>query len=129
MIRFDASGKQIGEARVSSVQRYDAAGRLVVPSMPEAAAIDLNGADLAAEAMMLLEPSAASRLSAPANTGRAAGIAAVRSVALRYQHHPALKLNNIAPNEWTALFQALVWQESRFNPRARRGRATLECDF
>lgn len=125
VIRFDASGKQIGEARVSSVQRYDAAGRLVVPPRREAAAIDLNGADLAADAIMLLEPSAAYRLSVPTNTGRAAGIAAVRSVALRYQHHPVLKLNNIQPHEWVALFQALVWQESRFNPRARSHKGAI----
>lgn len=39
-------------------------------------------------------------------------------MALRYQHHPALRLNDIPPREWAALFQALVWQESRFNPRA-----------
>ena len=125
VIRFDASGKQIGEARFSSVQRYDVAGRLVVPQKPNAAAINLHGADLGSDAIMLLEPREASRAAIPANPGRAAGMAAARSVALRYQHHPALKANRIAPHEWTALFQALVWQESRFNPRARSHKGAI----
>jgi len=125
VIRFDAGGKQIGGSRTSSVQRYDAAGRLIVPLQPKVATTDLEVADFEADAMMLLEPRAASRAAIPSNPGHAAGIAAVRSVALRYQHHPALKLNNIAPQEWAALFQALVWQESRFNPRARSHKGAI----
>lgn len=125
VMRFDASGRQVGEARTSSVQRYDAAGRLIVPQKPKASTNDLDGADLGAEGMMLLEPRAAPLVAIPANPGRAEGIAAVRSVALRYQHHPALKLNNIAPQEWAALFQALVWQESRFNSRARSHKGAI----
>lgn len=62
--------------------------------------------------MLLLESAGA----VPA--GRASGIAAARATAMRYQHHPALKANDIAPHEWLALFQALVKQESGFNPRA-----------
>ena len=81
--------------------------------------------DLGGEAMTLLEPRATSRRAVSANPGHAAGIAAARSVALRYQHHPALKANRIAPHEWTALFQALVWQESRFNPRARSHKGAI----
>lgn len=50
--------------------------------------------------------------------GRMAGISAARATALRYQHHPVLKANRITPQEWLALFQALVKQESGFNPRA-----------
>lgn len=106
------------------MQRYDAAGRLITPQKPKMAAIDLNATG--ADAMMLLEPGTTAMPSAPApNAGKAAGIAAARSVALRYQHHPALKLNNIRPHEWAALFQALVWQESRFNPRARSHKGAI----
>ncbi|WP_234952113.1 lytic transglycosylase domain-containing protein [Paracoccus solventivorans] len=124
MIRFDKAGKLIGEPRASSVQRYDAAGRLITPQKPKMAAIDLDAAG--ADAMMLLEPGVTAMPSAPApNAGKTAGIAAARSVALRYQHHPALKLNNIPPHEWAALFQALVWQESRFNPRARSHKGAI----
>ncbi len=126
VIRFDAKGNQIGQShRRNPVKRYDAAGRLIEPPKPQAAAVDLDTADLGGEAMMLLEPRAASRKAVPGNPGHAVGIAAARSVALRYQHHPALKLNNIRPQEWTALFQALVWQESRFNPRARSHKGAI----
>lgn len=62
--------------------------------------------------MLLLESAG----SVPA--GRASGVAAARATAIRYQHHPALKANGIAAHEWLALFQALVKQESGFNPRA-----------
>ena len=120
VIRFDAKGNQIGHSqRRNPVKRYDAAGRLIEPPKPQAAAVDVDTMGLGGDAMMLLEPRAASRRAVSATPGHAAGIAAARSVALRYQHHPALKANRIAPHEWTALFQALVWQESRFNPRAR----------
>lgn len=68
--------------------------------------------------MMLLAPQDASRSASHTSHSRSSGIAATRAVALRYQHHPALRLNDIPPREWAALFQALVWQESRFNPRA-----------
>lgn len=126
VIRFDAKGNQIGQShRRNPVKRYDAAGRLIAPPTPQAAAVDLDAADLGAEAMMLLEPRTASRRTVSASAGHAAGISAARSVALRYQHHPALKANRIAPHEWTALFQALVWQESRFNPRARSHKGAI----
>ena len=126
VIRFDAKGNQIGQSqRRNPVKRYDAAGRLIEPPKPPAAAVDLDALDLGGEAMTLLEPRATSRRAVSANPGHAAGIAAARSVALRYQHHPALKANRIAPHEWTALFQALVWQESRFNPRARSHKGAI----
>ena len=126
VIRFDAKGNQIGHSqRRNPVKRYDAEGRLIAPPKPLAAADDPGAADFGAEAMTLLEPRAASRRTVSANPGYAVGIAAARSVALRYQHHPALKANKIAPHEWTALFQALVWQESRFNPVARSHKGAI----
>ena len=125
MIRFDANGNQIGQSsRRNPVKRYDAAGRLIVPAKPQAAATDVDAAGLGGETMMLLDPSASAR-AVRIEPGHAAGVAAARSVALRYQHHPALKLNNIAPAEWAALFQALVWQESRFDPRARSHKGAI----
>lgn len=75
--------------------------------------------------MMLLAPEDASRSAPRASPGRSSGIAAAKSVARRYQHHPALRLNDIPPREWTALFLALVWQESRFNPRARSPKGAI----
>lgn len=64
VIRFDSKGNQIGQAhRRNPVKRYDAEGRLIAPPKPRAAADDPGAADFGAEAMTLLEPRAASRLS------------------------------------------------------------------
>ena len=120
MIRFGADGNSVSGANASAVQRYDAAGRLIAPQTPALATVDL-GAD--AEIMTLLDPGPAPVPAASAS--RAVGAAAARSVALRYQHHPALKLNNIRPDEWAALFEALVKQESGFNPRARSHKGAI----
>lgn len=126
VVRFDAKGNQIGQShRRNPVKRYDAAGRLIAPPQLQVPAVDLDASDLGGKAMMLFEPRAASRRAVSTNPGHAVGMAAARSVALRYQHHPALKANRIAPHEWTALFQALVWQESRFNPRARSHKGAI----
>lgn len=61
----------------------------------------------------------------PASGSKAVGIAAARAAALRYRNHPALKLNGISAMEFAALFQALVHQESRFNPRARSHKGAI----
>ena len=43
VIRFDAKGNQIGQSqRRNPVKRYDAAGRLIEPPKPPAAAVDLD---------------------------------------------------------------------------------------
>ncbi|WP_449301501.1 lytic transglycosylase domain-containing protein [Paracoccus angustae] len=84
-----------------------------------------KGAANSGSTMMLLAPQDASRSALPASASRSSGIAATRAVALRYQHHPALTQNDIPPREWAALFQALVWQESRFNPRARSSKGAI----
>lgn len=42
----------------------------------------------------------------------------VRATAARYQNHPAISAAGLTRAEWMALFQAMIWQESRFNPRA-----------
>lgn len=108
VLRFDARGNPVGEARSSTVKRYDAAGRLIEPV---AALVDTETASTGMSFVERADP-----VSAP--SGRLEGITAVRATAMRYQHHPALKANGIAPHEWLALFQALVRQESGFNPRA-----------
>ncbi|RMC35080.1 lytic transglycosylase domain-containing protein [Paracoccus alkanivorans] len=47
----------------------------------------------------------------------------VRATAARYQYHPAIKAAGLTRNEWAALFQAMIWQESRFvvNARSHKG--------
>lgn len=42
----------------------------------------------------------------------------VRATALRYQNHPAIRAAGLSPGQWIATFEALVWQESRFNAHA-----------
>lgn len=42
----------------------------------------------------------------------------VRQTALRYQGHPAIKSAGLTSAQWIATFEALVWQESRFNAKA-----------
>ncbi|TRW94307.1 lytic transglycosylase domain-containing protein [Paracoccus sp. M683] len=42
----------------------------------------------------------------------------VRATAARYQNHPAISAAGLSRGEWMALFQAMIWQESRFNPGA-----------
>ena len=117
VIRFDASGRQIDIPGSSSVQRFDADGRRIISQEREIAA-PVQGATDSGNTMMLLAPRDASHSTPPASPGRLSGIAATRAVALRYQNHPALTRNDIPPREWAALFQALVWQESRFDPGA-----------
>ena len=75
MIHFDAKGNEIGQShRRNPVKRYDAAGRLIAPPKPQAAAVDPDAVDLGTETMMLLEPRAASPVAVPANPGRAVGV-------------------------------------------------------
>lgn len=99
------------------MQRFDADGRRINSQGRERAAPDKGEANLK-NTMLFLASRDASLSDLPGSSHRATGIDATRDVALRYQHHPALAENNISPREWAALFQALVWQESRFNPRA-----------
>ncbi len=99
------------------MQRFDADGRRINSQGRERAAPDKGEANLK-NTMLFLASRDASLSDLPGSSHRATGIDATQDVALRYQHHPALAENNISPREWAALFQALVWQESRFNPRA-----------
>lgn len=108
VLRFDARGNLIGEARSDTVKRYDAAGHLIEPV---AAVVGVPPSDAAMAFVEQPVPMAAS-------ARQQDGIAAARATAIRYQHHPALRQNRIAPHEWLALFQALVRQESGFNPQA-----------
>ena len=117
VLRFDASGRQIGILGSSSVQHFDAEGRRTNLQARAGVAADKGTAN-SGNAMMFLAPLDTSLSDQSGSGRRATGIAATRSIARRYQHHPALSQNDISPREWAALFQALVWQESRFNPHA-----------
>lgn len=90
------------------MKRYDTAGRLIAPVavMVDSATSDAAMAFVAQQAPIT------------GSSHHLDGISAARAAAIRYQHHPALKQTGIAPHEWLALFQALVRQESDFNPGA-----------
>lgn len=42
----------------------------------------------------------------------------MRTVAARYQDHPAIKELGLSPRDWTAFFQAMIRVESGFQPEA-----------
>lgn len=49
----------------------------------------------------------------------------IERAASRYQSHPAIRSAGMTPAQWHALFQAMIWQESRFNPNARSPKGAL----
>lgn len=49
----------------------------------------------------------------------------IDATAARYQHHPALKTAGLTPQSWRALYRAMIWQESRFNQRARSPKGAI----
>ena len=57
--------------------------------------------------------------------GYAGALPSVRQTALRYQNHPAIAASGLTKREWLALFEAMIWQESRFNHRARSPKGAL----
>lgn len=52
-------------------------------------------------------------------------LSSVRATAARYQHHPAIAAAGLTPREWTTLFQAMIWQESRFRVNARSHKGAM----
>ncbi|AYF04170.1 lytic transglycosylase domain-containing protein (plasmid) [Paracoccus yeei] len=49
----------------------------------------------------------------------------IERAATRYQNHPAIRSAGMTPAQWHALFRAMIWQESRFNPNARSRKGAL----
>ncbi|WP_312526215.1 lytic transglycosylase domain-containing protein [Paracoccus sp. (in: a-proteobacteria)] len=112
VMRFGADGAQVLTVG-SSVQRFDAKGqrRNISPPPPEAEHTPLREE--------IAKQSGESVILGVGVTERYAGARpSVRQTALRYQNHPAIKSAGMTPKQWVATFEALVWQESRFNARA-----------
>lgn len=107
MIRFGVEGSFA--RATSAVQRYDTRGKLIRPAPP-----------LETDATPEIQPQAPAQLAShsavPAS--RQGTVREAERTAARYQHHPALAGSGLTPPQWSALFMALVRQESNFNPRA-----------
>ena len=116
MIRFGASTNATQSAADTgprAVYRYDQSGKLIVPSKPAELDVDAlaPAGTSTARQMNLVQPGGAlGSYSTP--------LEGVRATAARYQKHPAISAAGLTRAEWMALFQAMIWQESRFNPRA-----------
>ena len=110
VIRFGESAGAGNSSRVGYIQRYDARGKLIIQK--PMAETELRNA-------LVEEVSDNSIISVPASTG---GFNDVRPTialtAARYQHHPGLRASGLTPQQFALLFDALIWQESRYNPRA-----------
>lgn len=116
VFRFGPSS-EAGEVRVDprprGVYRYDQAGTLIVPAKPSKDETEeLGTAHVSTSGQMnfVETQGAVGNYSSP--------LASVRATAARYQNHPAIAAAGLTKAEWMALFQAMIWQESRFNPKA-----------
>lgn len=52
-------------------------------------------------------------------------IQAIRATAAKYQHHPAIRKAGLTPAEWAKLFEAMIWQESRYKVNARSHKGAM----
>ncbi len=116
VIRFGAlsdGAATLIDPRQRAVYRYDRRGKLIVSPRPaEAEAEALVPAGSSTAGQMNLVPSHGPVGSYPS------ALEGVRATAARYQNHPAILAAGLSRGEWMALFQAMIWQESRFNPGA-----------
>lgn len=97
-------------SRETSVLRYDARGRLVVPSPIEEKEEAREGEEQRAASA---RASGAGDASAPA-----AVLPSIRMIATRYQDHPALARLDLSPRQWAAFFQAMIKIESNYTQAA-----------
>ncbi|WP_246185002.1 lytic transglycosylase domain-containing protein [Paracoccus aestuariivivens] len=119
VIRFGAGALAAESATTSSVLRYDASGKRLLPKA-------VTRADVAANAEEdLIRAALRETTSSPHSRASAAIMPGIDRVAARYQHHPALRAAELSPQEWHALFRAMIWQESRFNPKVRSPKGAL----
>lgn len=114
VIRFGSSRTDPPLASSTSIKRYDTNGRLVVAPSSSKAERE--------EELRSALIDATSRETVIGGQGVVGAYQGVRPsillTASRYQHHPALQQAGVTPQQWVAMLDALVWQESRYNTRA-----------
>ncbi|WP_299846308.1 lytic transglycosylase domain-containing protein [uncultured Paracoccus sp.] len=116
VIRFGADGTQI-KPGPHAVQRFDAQGRRREAHKPANSQEAVAGQMALRDELAALGGEQVIMGSTPADRYAGARLS-VRQTALRYQNHPAIKAAGLSRSQWIATFEALVWQESRFNARA-----------
>ncbi|WP_363323868.1 lytic transglycosylase domain-containing protein [uncultured Paracoccus sp.] len=118
VIRFGAASDDAApsiDPRQRAVYRYDRRGELILPPEPEGvlpSPDELAPAGRSTSGQMNFSAGEIPVGSYPT------ALEGVRATAARYQNHPAISAAGLSRGEWMALFQAMIWQESRFNPGA-----------
>lgn len=116
VIRF-GSHDRVQVSQSTAIKRYDANGKLIVPRADKE--IELRNA-------LIEEPPGDSVVSGPGTHGQLSGVRpSIALTASRYQHHPGLRASGLTPDQFASLFDALVWQESRYNARARSPKGAI----
>ena len=117
MIRF-GGGAQEMPTQTAAIQRFRNSRNFIIPSASRLSTSPAADSEL--RLALLAETATAEHVIAPSGPiGAFPGIQpGIDRTAARYQHHPALRSAGLSPRQWRALFRAMIWQESRFNPRA-----------
>jgi len=117
VIRF-GGGAQEMPTQTAAIQRFRNSRNFIIPSASRLSTSPAADSEL--RLALLAETATAEHVIAPSGPiGAFPGIQpGIDRTAARYQHHPALRSAGLSPRQWRALFRAMIWQESRFNPRA-----------
>lgn len=116
VIRFNGTAGAAGIDAGSSVLRYDARGKQIVPTV----AADVVAIEDTALGNALREHALRQRIIPVAREVIASPdiILGIDRTAARYRNHPALQAAGLTSAQWHALFRSMIWQESRFDPVA-----------
>lgn len=119
VIRWNEAEGPGAETRLATldttVLRYDARGRLIVPAQPDPEEQSREGEGEAVRAAY-----SSGSVAAPAEV-----LPAIRLIATRYQDDPALKVVDLTPAQWAAFFQAMIKVESDYAQGAVSGAGAL----
>jgi len=120
VVRFGAADATASPNDTGSVLRFDPSGRLVGPGrrLPDDGTAIRN-------ALLAEDPPQSLILGSAKFDHDLALMPSIERTASRYQNHPAIRSAGMTAAQWHALFRAMIWQESRFNPNARSPKGAL----